>query len=537
MASFNSKKGIDNGVGSNINTNNIQQNKGFFSKILRDLSSFGMNPDDLLFKNSYARGMNERPSDVNMTGMGGNYDHYIAFSEAAMAHFLDNKSISAFDRAYPEKREILREYSKKSEINEFVRTIVNEAVVYDQKKYFCRPEPLTGDYSDNIKERFYTVFNKIYSKFEFNDGKKAMNVFRQFVVDGYLAFEIIFDEKFKNIIGFKMLDSSSLYPALDPLTLKRIWIQDPDNIMSRRVLLDTQVIYLSYSDIHSAEQTSYVENLIRPYNLYKIIEETIVMYRVTNATMFKKFVIPTDGMTPAQSREAICKLKASYEDKVEFDSKTGAISINGSTNIPYSKEIWMPSSNGNSPSIELVNNEGPNLLETDTITFFFNSLKRSSVIPLTRLDQNNPGGGNIFQEAGEVTRDELFFSRFINTLRMSWVEIITKPIWIQMCLDFPELKENEKFKSDVSVIFNKDNMYEEWQEINNMKKRVEIITAMLELKIKNGDQEESLLDPEYLAKKYLKFSDMDWQDNEKSKQKRNKLSAGGEEETSGEAAL
>jgi hypothetical protein len=62
-----------------------------------------------------------------------------------------------------------------------------------------------------------------------------------------------------------------------------------------------------------------------------------------------------------------------------------------------------------------------------------------------------------------VTREELMFSRFIEVLRSSFIEILTKPLWIQMCLEFPELKDRPEFKADISIKYNKDNLYEEWK--------------------------------------------------------------------------
>lgn len=88
----------------------------------------------------------------------------------------------------------------------------------------------------------------------------------------------------------------------------------------------------------------------------------------------------------------------------------------------------MPTANGQMPTIEMVSYDGPNLLETDTIIYFKNALKAASMIPLTRLDQNNPSGGNMFQDAAEVTREELMFARFIDSLRAAFSEIITKPL-------------------------------------------------------------------------------------------------------------
>ncbi len=517
MASFDTNKGA---------YNNNQENLPFYNRVLRNIGSWGMDISPMLFRNSVAKGINEPKN--SFAGV----DSYKIFSEQALSMIMDKKTIPYFDKSYTDKRNILREYSKKNEINKFVQTIVNEAIVYDDKKFFCHPVDLINSYSDNIKERLFSVFNNIYTAFDLNDGRKALKLFTQFIVDGNLAFEIIYDDKRKNIIGFKMLDPAYLVPALDPLTLQQIWIQNPDDMSGRTILLDVQVIFISFSDSTSGD-TSYVEPLIRPYNLYRIIEETIVMFRLTHATMYKKFVVPTDGMSKAQSEEAISSLMAAYEDDVVFDSATGQISINGKANIPYSKEVWFPAANGQSPTIDLVETNGPNLLETDTIVYFYNALKRASGIPLTRLDQANPGGGTPFQEVNEVTREELMFARYIDVLRSSFIEILIKPLWIQMILEFPELKDRKDFKADLGIKFNKDNLYEEWKILTNLDKKAVIISNLLNnLKENNPD---SFFEPEFLIPKFLGLNSLDLQENAKIKalKKANNPSASTEEAPAG----
>lgn len=504
MASFNPNK-KDN------------SNAGFFNKILSDLSDYGVNYSDMIFRNSKARGKYELAPRVD-GGSGNAADYYKAFSEQAIARFLEKKNISYFDHSYREKRTILQEYSKKTILRDYIRIITDEAIVYDKDKFFCSHVPLEGNFSDNIKEKFASNFKLLYSHFELNDSRKAKALFKKFIVEGFLAYEIIYDDRERNIIGLKELESWTLTPAIDPITFKQIQIQNADSLNDRRILLDTRIIYLSYSNFNDIDETSYIEPLIRPYNLYEILEQTLVMFRIAHATPFKKYLIPTDGLSVNQAHESISKLMAAFEDRVEFDSNSGKVLINGKSNIPYSKEVWIPTANGQTPTIEMVSYDGPNLLETDSIIFFKNLLKAASMIPLTRLDQNNPSGGNMFQDAAEVTREELMFARFIDSLRSAFSEIITKPLQIQCCLDFPELRLREDFKSLVSIEYFKDNVFERWKELNNLSKQVEIIGGMIDrIKITVDGVEEPYFHPEFLIKKYMSFTDIDLQENEKMK--------------------
>jgi hypothetical protein len=73
--------------------------------------------------------------------------------------------------------------------------------------------------------------------------------------------------------------------------------------------------------------------------------------------------------------------------------------------------------------MELVSPEGHNLNESDMLTWFYNSLKRASRIPFQRFEREN-GGGNMFSDASEMTRDEVKFGNFVNRLRANFRGII-----------------------------------------------------------------------------------------------------------------
>src|ERR1035437_3660712 len=226
--------------------------------MLRDLSSWGMNFDDMIVKNSFAVSLNEDPYAQKGYGM------YDFFSSKAIASVMAKKSIPYLDRAYPDKRRILREYSIKDEVRDFVTTIADEVIVYNDDKKFCKPRSLPDEYSQEIKDKYQETFEKIYSKFGFNDGISAWYYIKGFLIDGYLSFEIVYDDKFKNIIHFNQIDPATVVPGYEPTTGKHIWIQYPEDPQLRRILLDSQMVFISYSTQREYSETSYVEGLIRP---------------------------------------------------------------------------------------------------------------------------------------------------------------------------------------------------------------------------------------------------------------------------------
>lgn len=445
--------------------------KGFFSKTLKTLSSWGMYYDDMVLRNSQAVGEFETPTVEGQDLM------YDTFSRNAVSQMFQKKSIAALDRSIAEKKRILREYSRKDEIRDFIAIVADESVIYDEQTDFCFPTGLPEEFDKEVKDAYLENFQRVYYNWGFGDGIVAWNYFRELLIDGYLAYEIVFDDKQRNVEGFNKLEPSSIIPAVDQQSGAKIWIQFPDNPQYRRVLLDSQIIYISYSAGTDYNETSYVENLIRPYNQLKLLEQTRIMFNISNAMMFKKFVIPVGGMSKQLAEEQVAKLIADYKDEVTFNNDMGTVSINGSPNIPYSKEYWFPEGESGTPQVDLIDQQGHNLNENDMLTWFYNALKRASKIPFSRFDKTN-GGGSIFGDVADMPRDELTFFNFVTRLRTVFKEIIVKPWKIQMLLDYPELKSDENFVKNINVEFNGVNLFHEWKKLNNIAKRADIASTL-----------------------------------------------------------
>ena len=128
--------------------NSTVDNKGLFNRILRNLSNHGMNYDDMIIRNQIGIGINEDPYAAKGNSM------YDFFSQRAVASVLNRKSIPYLDKSYNDKRRILREYSIKDEIRDFVSQVADECVVYNDDRDFCSPRPISNDYSQDIKDKY-----------------------------------------------------------------------------------------------------------------------------------------------------------------------------------------------------------------------------------------------------------------------------------------------------------------------------------------------------------------------------------------------
>lgn len=492
------------------------------SKSLQDLSSFGMHYDDMILRNSQAIGiMEDKVGFGQMNPMGyDNEDYWYPFAALSMADTTLRKSISFFDQDYIKKRDELRNFALQDEVEEILDTLCDESIVYDSKNFFCQPDVmLMTNVKDDVKKELTKSFNHIYNYFGFNQDTSAWFYYRKWLIDGYLAFEIIYNDRQDEIIGFKELDPVTLVPGVDRTTNKKIWYQHKDNPAKERKIFDSQLIYISYGSVSTASRISYVERLVRAFNLMRIMETTRVIWAVMNSSYRMKFIIPVGGKSKTRAKQSLAQLMNNYREVVDFDASSGSLKVDGKPMMAFNKEYWLPSKEGESPEIETVAQDGPDFNDTDSLKYFADKLKMASKIPFSRFDKDSPATYEMSAEG--LIREEIKFEKFVNRLRSTFQELLVKPLYIQMCLKFPHLKNDVNFKTQISLLYNADNMFAELKEMEIFQKRIDFISSMKDtITTQDKDMNDvSFFDLQFLVERFLKMDPTDLEQNKKMKEK------------------
>jgi hypothetical protein len=488
----------------------IKPNQSALGNILKNLgniSKFGMQYDDMIVRNSQAIGRTEG-AFFNQEGTG--YTKDSAFQWTASYHDTKvRKYIAYFDKSYLEKRNYLRKFSINGEIEFILDIITDEAIVYDDRNYFAQPSFSNIDLKDNVKEKISSHFNRLYNIFQFQNSVLGWQYFRQFIIDGFLAFEIIYDNKGKEIIGFKELDAASLEPVVEKVAeseFKQFWLQYPANPQMFRKLTDEQVIYISYAKGNTISRTSYVERLVRSYNILRIMENSRIIWNVMNASYRMKFIIPIGTQSPQKAMQTLGQLMSNYKEDISINDSSGELTVNGRPKVQFYKNYLFPEQNGVSPEISSLNPSGPDFNVMDNVLYFFNKLKMDSKIPYARFAAKNGTPANYQIAIDQLERDEIRFEKFLRRLRSIFQEILVKPLYIQMCLDYPELAKDRNFKANIGLNYNRDLEFEEQVEMTNLKKKGEFITSLADLKIKAGEEDVPYFDNDFLIQRFLGMS-------------------------------
>ena len=483
---------------------------------IRKIANLGMNYDDMVIKQSMAVGSTESMF-AHIAGADAMTQGELQYA-LAIQDIGPKKYITYYDRDYVGKREMLRKFAINGEINFMINLIADESIVYDNKNRFCYIDTkgIPGVVNDNKEQEVIddlnATFDRVYTAFRFNEDQQAFSLFRQFVIEGVLAFEIIYNEKATDIIGFKELEPASLRPdiVLEGGIRKKVWYQYENDYNKSRILYDSQIIYISYAR-SGLGPISYVEPLVRSFNLLRVLENSRIIWNIMNSQWRMKMVVPVGSKSPQRWVQSLSQFASIYREDLYLDNDSGELSVQGRPNIPFYKNYIFPNKGGETVSIEAIENGGPDLSNMDALKYFRDKLKMESGIPFNRFNQEG-GAGTITFNAEGAEREEIRFAKLINRLRSSFQEIIYKPVWLAFTLKHPEFKDDLLIKNNIGIRFNSDNLFEKSKKMEILQKEIDHITKLKDFK---GEGDKAFFSVNWLVEQFLDFTASELEENRK----------------------
>ena len=426
--------------------------------------------------------------------------------------------------------EYLNYMASRPEIKEVLTKMCNELIVtHENSSRFAEPklkdlelkelgfdEKLIEKISENIKINF----NDFYKKLGFSrDG--AWNNMYEFLKKGKKAYEIIYDnpmnpKRIKNIIEIEPTSLEMIYRDGD-----RYWIHTPPqvngfgmanieigNTNNKIILYDHQIIYIDWnSDMVDSEHVSYLEQLIKPYNFMRIIDETRIIWAVTNATFRTLYSVPTTSQGRNRSEQTVSSFTEMYKDHYNFDNYSGDVSVNGENNLMFAKDHFMSKGDAGDPEISVIGGEGAELQTIEPNEMFQKKFYRSSGIPYGRFDSTSNETWNL--DPTSVYREEIDFNALVRKIRETFSKIILKPVLYQLVLDMPELHDEPDIPDNIILEYSAYSIFGRMMEQDMLKAQFEFVEQMrnsAQMEMADGTMV-SMLPLEYILKKYLGYDD------------------------------
>ena len=321
-----------------------RKSKRAINKFFSNMARLGMSLDEQVIKN-----MRALPADKSLLPKEKQEVTSSLYNQLLSAWKVkDNKDRNFFEKDFASKRDQLRALAMQPELEDILDKMTNESIVYDSNYvYFMEPyidDNDLIDFSKDIQDKINDSITKSFKRFYRMLGwrTRAWDDFKRWLIEGIIALEIVYDslEKPTQIIGLVPIDPATLTKKFE--NDKWYWVQFAGITGKERKLLDSQVIYVQFQETQSISRVSYLERLIRPYNIYRIIEQAQIIWVVTNAQYRTKFTIPVKGMNRMRGSQTLNAAMNRYREDIKFIADTGELTINGQAQMPFNKEYWMP---------------------------------------------------------------------------------------------------------------------------------------------------------------------------------------------------
>ena len=376
----------------------------------------------------------------------------------------------------------------------------------------------------NICDNLYKEFNELF-KNRIDIGSKLWDMFHSYMIDGRLYYERIInrDKPSHGIVNIKKLPSDSMDFEYEPRT-GRITVyyqylakntKRPSNrkeAESRRdvvVFNPEQIGFVDYGlyGRTKAEIFGFLQKAMVPYNQLKLLETSVIIYRIVRAPERLVFKIDTGQMPKDKALKFVEKVKTRFIKKQSYDASTGRLTAEPEV-LSILENFWLPtSSDGRGSDITSIGGNAAGFKELDDIYYFARKLYRSLKYPISRISaaQENQEGNILFggSHSAEISRDEIKWAKFLERQQ----NIICKELrdLFLLHLEFKGLKKEYNLtKHAFRIIMPPPSHYKDVMEQGFIEQKFNNYNALA-----NNTE----FSKYYLAKKYLQMTDEDFKEN------------------------
>jgi len=420
---------------------------------------------------------------------------YITASGSRTGHYLDLDGDKAVDNYnLIQKYRAIAQYS---EVDNAIENIVNEAIAldYDNEIVSLYLDNLE-DVSDNIKDQMREEFTNILNMMNFNN--YAHDIFRRWYVDGRIVYNLVVDEKntkagikdIRPIDAAKIRKVKEIDTKKDPATGASIVTKqseyyvydDKPNASVKSTtnavrLSADSVVYVSsgLTDSSSSLVLSYLQKALKPVNQLRMMEDSLVIYRLARAPERRIFYIDVGNMAPGRAEGYIKDIMARYRNKLVYDSSTGDIR-DDRKHMSLLEDFWLPRKEGGKGTEITTLPGGENLGQIDDIIYFKKRLYEALNVPLSRLESDN---GFSLGRTSEITRDELKFQKFVDRLRRRFSKLFLEILETQLILkNIITQQDWNKWHSDITIDYSQDNYFAELKEAEIIAERINTLQQL-----------------------------------------------------------
>ena len=388
-----------------------------------------------------------------------------------------------------------REMSNHPECDMAIDEIVNEAITHADDGTVVDINMDNLKQPESIKKKILEEFKNIQKMLNFSN--LADDLFKRWYIDGRIYYQVVVNDK-------NPKDGIQELRYVDPRKIRKVReIQKDRDPKTGAQIIKSTAEYYVYNDRGTTTQTytsgvnqglriapetilnvnsglmdakntfviSYLHKAIKSLNQLRMIEDAVVIYRLSRAPERRIFYIDVGNLPKGKAEQYMKSIMTQYRNKLVYDANTGELR-DERKHMSMLEDFWLPRREGGKGTEITTLPAGQNLGQMEDVVYFHKKLLNSLNVPISRLD---PQGGGIMGigRTTEVTRDEVKFSKFIARLRNKFSRIFDDALRIQLSLKgICSVEEWEEFKEAISYDFKKDNSFTEMRDAEIMRERI-----------------------------------------------------------------
>ena len=249
---------------------------------------------------------------------------------------------------------------------------------------------------------------------------------------------------------------------------------------------------------------SYLQKALKPVNQLRMMEDSLVIYRISRAPERRIFYIDVGNLPKGKAEEYLKNIMSQYRNKMVYDAKTGNIK-DDKKHMSMLEDFFLPRREGGRGTEITTLPGGENLGQIDDIIYFQKKLYRSLNVPVNRLDQESQFS---LGRSTEISRDEVKFKKFIDRLRKRFSDLFMQTLRTQLIIKGIIVSSDwDTWKESITFDFIEDNYFAELKEAEIWRERFEMLATLDEYVGK-------YISNEWVRKKVLRFTDDDIKDSQ-----------------------
>ena len=411
--------------------------------------------------------------------------------------------------------ELIRRYRDMAlhpEVDSAVDEVVNEFVVNDNNDSCVDINLENLELGAGVKKKIREEFGYIKRLLNFDD--RAHEIIRNWYVDGRIFYHKVIDLEApkKGILELRYIDplkikkirqktkqQKSLTPAEAQSAKGMDWggyvdyylynprgyirggalgpVGDMSNNQGIKMATDSITFCSSgLQDLNKRLTLSFLHKAIKSLNQLRMIEDALVIYRLSRAPERRIFYIDVGNLPKVKAEQYLRDVMARYRNKLVYDASTGEIR-DDKKHMSMLEDFWLPRREGGRGTEITTLPGGQNLGELKDVEYFKKKLYNSLNLPPSRLTDDNKGFN--LGKTTEVLRDELKFTKFIGRLRKRFSELFHDILKTQLILKgviSPEDWDDMKDHIQYDYLF--DNHFNELKELEMTTQRMNLVTQM-----------------------------------------------------------